>query len=212
MSFRAILALLGVSVSGQAVVWGQTCTSVTLSPTSATARAVGDNLNFSASGIPTNCLKAATSDVPWITISFGGGTSNPSTFGITVAANPSSVARTGTVTVNGIAQFSVTQSGITCAYSVSPSNTTVASAAGSGTANISAPTGCNWTATSSDSWLRPLETTGSGNATLNYSYDANPSPVSRSASIQVGTATLNVTQSAACGFTLVPGSQAITAA
>ncbi len=210
MSFRVIFAAVAVCLAGQGVL-GQTCTSVSLSPSSATAKAQGDNLTFSASGTPTNCLKAATADVPWITISFGGGTSNPSTFGITVAANPSSQSRTGAVTVNGITQFTVTQQGVTCSYNVSPGSANVGNAAGSGTITLNAPTGCNWTASSSDPWLRPADSIGSGTASIGYNYDANPTPASRTASIQVGTATFNVTQSAACGFTLVPSSQTITA-
>ena len=211
MPFRVIVAAVVVCLAGQSG-FGQACSSITLSPSSATAKATGDNINnISASGIPTNCFKTATSDVPWITISFGGGITNPSNFGITVASNPSSQSRTGTITVNGLAQFTVTQQGITCSYTVSPGSASVSNAAGAGTINLNSPSGCNWTASSSDTWLRPADTTGSGAAAIGYSYDANPNASSRSGSIQIGTATFNVTQSAACGFTLVPSSQTITA-
>ena len=211
MPFRVIFAVVIVCLAGQSG-FGQACSSITLSPSSATAKATGDNINnISASGIPTNCFKSATADVPWITISFGGGTANPSTFGVTVASNPSSQSRTGTITVNGLAQFTVTQQGITCSYSVSPGNASVGNAAGAGTINLNSPSGCNWTASSSDTWLRPADTTGSGATAIGYSYDANPNASSRSGSIQIGTATFNVTQSAACGFTLVPSSQTISA-
>ena len=210
MSFRAIFVVLFVCLSGPSLL-AQTCTSVSLSPNTGTARAAGDNLTFTASGTPTNCLKTPSSDVPWITVSFGGGTANPSTIGITVAANPSSQSRVGTVSVNGV-PFTVTQSGITCSYSVGQQGSAnIGSAAGSGTINLSAPTGCNWTATSNDSWVRPAETSGSGSAAITYNYDANTTPASRTASIQIGTASFTITQAAACSLTLNPNSQSINA-
>ncbi len=207
MHLRAVLAALFLCLAP--VVYGQTCTSVVLTPSSATAKAAGDNLNISASGNPTNCLKTAVSDVPWITISFGGGTSNPSTFGITVAANSSSAARTGTVTINGIAVYTVNQQGINCSYNFQPSSATVANSAGSGTINLSAPAGCNWSAVPADGWVQVQTASGSGSASIAYTYDANPSTTSRSTSITVGGSTYTVNQNAACSFTANPTSQSI---
>ena len=178
MPLRAVIAALFLCLAP--VVYGQTCTSVVLAPSSATAKAAGDNLNISASGTPANCLKTAVSDVPWITISFGGGMANPSTFGITVAANSSAATRTGTVTINGLAVFTVNQQGVNCSYSFQPSSATVANSAGSGTINLSAPAGCNWSAVSADGWVQVQVASGSGAASIAYTYDANPSTTSRS--------------------------------
>src|SRR5262245_63203718 len=117
MTFRSVLLALLFCLPALA----QTCTSVTLNNTGAFAAAGASNGTFTITGTPANCLKSAASNVPWITISFGGGTANPSTIGYSVQANPSPSQRIGTISVNsGLTTFTVTQSGLACAFTISP--------------------------------------------------------------------------------------------
>ena len=105
MSLRVVVAALFLGLGA----WGQTCNTVTLNNTGAFAAATATNGTFTITGNPSNCAKSAASNVPWITISFGGGTANPSTIGYSVQANTSPNQRVGTITVNsGLATFTVT--------------------------------------------------------------------------------------------------------
>ena len=133
MSFRGALLALFLCLPALA----QTCTTVTLNNTGAFAIAAAGNGTFTITGSPTNCLKSAGSNASWITISFGGGTANPSTVGYSVQANTSPNQRIGTISVNGgLATFSVTQSGIACTYSISPATATITADGGTGTATV----------------------------------------------------------------------------
>src|SRR5436190_1427411 len=149
MGFRGVLAALFLCVGAHA----QTCTSVTLNNTAAFAAAGSSNGTFTISGNPTNCNKFASSNVPWITISFGGGTANPSTVGYTVQANTSPAQRVGTITVNGgLATFSVTQAGISCSFSASPGSATFGTEGGTANATVATTSECSWTPDPSVSW------------------------------------------------------------
>ena len=159
MSFRVALAALFFGIGLQA----QTCTSVTLNNTGAFANAASSNGTFTITGTPANCVKSASSNVPWISISFGGGTANPSTIGYSVQANTSPAQRVGTITVNGgLATFSVTQAGISCNYNISPSSATISADGGTGNPNVTTTSECSWTAASTVPWI-----TATGGATGN---------------------------------------------
>jgi len=208
MTFRGVLLALLLCLPALA----QTCTSVTLNNTGAFAAAGASNGTFTITGTPANCVKSAASNAPWITISFGGGTANPSTIGYSVQANPSPNQRAGTVSVNsGLATFTVTQSGIACAYSLSPSSATVTAAGGSGSATVNTTAECQWTATTSASWIS-VSGSGQGNGTLNYTVQPNTSTTQRTGTITVGTDSLTITQQPACSFTLAPTFQQIRSA
>ncbi|MBL8240298.1 MAG: hypothetical protein JNM66_22955 [Bryobacterales bacterium] len=205
MSLRVVVAGLFLGLGA----WGQTCSSVTLNNTGAFAAATASNGTFTITGNPTNCAKSAASNVPWITISFGGGTANPSTIGYSVQANPSPNQRVGTITVNsGLATFTVTQSGIACSYSVTPATATVGADGGPGTATVTTTAECPWTATSNVTWIT-VSGTGQGNGSLSYNVQPNTTKESRTGTITVGNDTLNITQQAACSFTLAPAFQQI---
>jgi len=205
MSFRGALIALFFCLPALA----QTCNTVTLNNTGAFANAAASNGTFTISGSPTNCVKSAGSNAPWITISFGGGTANPSTVGYSVQANTSPNQRVGTISVNGgLATFSVTQSGIACAYSVSPATATITADGGAGAAIVTTTAECPWTATSSVLWMS-VSGAGQGNGTLSYSVQPNTTKDPRTGSITVGNDTLNITQQPLCSFTIAPAFQQI---
>jgi len=95
-----------------------------------------------------------------------------------------------------------------CTYSVTPSDASFDFHAGSGTATITAPDGCSWTATAPTGFVHltgASSGTGSGNVT--YTVDANGANTSRSGLLMVGGEPVTLAQSAAtvvepCVFTL----------
>jgi len=86
-------------------------------------------------------------------------------------------------TTSGVVQPSL--DGIACRFLVLAS-TSVASAGGSMSANVTAPAGCNWTATSNvPAWITITSgSSGSGNGTVNFSVAAN-SGLTRSGSLTI---------------------------
>jgi photosystem II stability/assembly factor-like uncharacterized protein len=79
-----------------------------------------------------------------------------------------------TVFTNGIPSVSKITL-INCSFAVSPLNPVHSASAGSGTINILASSGCNWTASSNASWITITSSnSGSGTGTVNYSYESNP--------------------------------------
>src|SRR5574338_159874 len=92
-----------------------------LTPTSVSAASTG----ISSSGISvvtgTSCSWTATSNNAWITVTAGANGTGPGTVTYTVAANPGTTVRTGTITIAGIT-FTVTQAANSCTYSLTPTS------------------------------------------------------------------------------------------
>ncbi len=205
MSFRGALIALFLCLPAVA----QTCNTVTLNSTGAFANAGASNGTFTITGSPANCVKSAGSNAPWITISFGGGTANPSTIGYSVQANTAPNQRAGTISVNGgPVTFGVTQSGIVCAYNMSPAPATFTADGGAGAATVTTTAECPWTAAATVPWVS-VSGSGQGNGTLSYSVLPNTTKESRTGSITAGTATLNINQQPSCNFNLSPSFQQI---
>ena len=70
---------------------------------------------------------------------------------LSVAAN-TGPNRTGTLTIGG-ETFTVDQAGV-CTYQIDPFSRNFDKDGDTGTVAVAAPTGCGWTATSDDGWLR----------------------------------------------------------
>ena len=152
---------------------------------------------------PTGCSWTATSNDAWITITAGTTGSGNGAVAYSVAANPSSSQRIGTVTIAG-QTFTVTQQGALCSYTITPTSNSVTSAATTGSVNVSSPTGCSWTATSNDSWITiTAGTSGSGNGAVTYSVAANAAGASRTGTMTIAGQTFTLTQGGAgCSYTI----------
>jgi hypothetical protein len=88
--------------------------------------------------------------------------------------------------------------GPVCSYSTSMGGAhLLGSPSGAGTITLTTSAGCNWTASSSASWLALGDNAGSGPTTITFGYGANPYRQSRTATITVGGQTISVTQAAA---------------
>lgn len=195
LSFVVVLLALASSQ----VATAQSC-SVTLSASGSTSSipAAGGNGNFSVSSAP-GCQWTSLSSVPWITISFGqSGTQNGSV-GFTVAANDSTSARNGTITVND-KTYTVTQAGGTCIYQLSATGTTVSSAGGPGSVALSTLNGCAWQATTLSPWITINTPSGTGPGTIQFTIA--PTTAARTGTIQIQQSTFTVTQSGPCSVTV----------
>ena len=80
-----------------------------------------------------------------------------------------------------------------CSYSINPA--TQYSYLGERLAfTVTAPSGCAWTAATSDSWIHLIRTSGTGSGTIPLAVDANTATSSRDGSVSVGGQTYTIVQ------------------
>lgn len=109
---------------------------------------------------------------------------------ITATYSENGVTQSGTATVDVKSPQSAA-----CTQALSSATAMLAATAGSYTLNIASSSDtCAWTANTQASWLHLASNSGSGNATLGFTVDANSSTASRSDSITIGKLTYTVTQ------------------
>ena len=172
------------------------------------------------------CAWTAASNAPWITLTSAPGGNGIATINFSVAAN-SGGERSGTLTIGGQI-FTVTQSGAApapappppppgptpCTYAINPTSQSIGAGGGAGTPiALTAAPGCAWTAASDAPWITLTSaTSGSGDATVNFSVAAN-SGGARSGTLTIGGQTFTVNQAAAaatpCSYGINPTSQSI---
>ncbi len=148
----------------------------------------------------TSCTWTASSNVSWITITAGTAGTGSGAVSYTVAANPTTAVRTGTVTIAG-QTHTVTQAAgsAACSYSLNKYSVEFTPAASSGgillTVNGS---GCSWTAVSNAAWIAITSaSSGTTNATINYSVAANGSASARTGTLTIAGLTFTITQAGA---------------
>ena len=139
------------------------------------------------------CGWTAVSNVDWITISSGASGDGNGSVGFSVAANPTAITRSGTITAAG-KEFNLTQAGVPCTYAINPSSKEFTPTGGTCSIDVTSPTGCTWTATEGVVWLTITSgSSGNGNGAVNYSV-ANNTDRDRIASITVKDQSHTVTQ------------------
>ncbi len=139
-----------------------------------------DSVFVTATG--NDCEWTATSNVPWVTITYGAARTGSGAAGYAVAVNDSTAPRTGTITVAG-QTVTITQPG-NCVTSISPTNRSVGNAAAYGSIIVTALSGCNWTAQRDyDSITLGGQTSWTGSGSVNYSITANTTGLARTGSI-----------------------------
>lgn len=176
--------------------------SYTLSPPSDSFPPIAGNSSFSVVTGST-CSWTATSNEPWITVSTGSGTGTGSV-GFSLSANNTLSPRTGTITAGG-QTFQVTQGAGQCGYTVSPPGpVTGTPGPGSGSFTVSAPPGCNWTATFSQPWITiGPGASGSGNGSVSYTTQANTTGAARNGTFTIAGQGIPFSQPA-CAYSLAP--------
>ena len=101
-------------------------------------------------------------------------------------------------------------SGSGCSYFLTPTNNlTVPSGGGSYQVNVTAGTGCTWTASSSVSWITITSgASGSGNGSVNYTVAANTGPSAQTANMTIAGQAFTVTEAGtSCSYSIAPMNQ-----
>ncbi len=203
------------------VTFGSTCSPVVVTVTQAacsmTVTPTVQNVPASPGGtttftVNTTCSWTASESASWFTISPTSGTGN-GTITVTYDAN-TGAQRSANISVNvtGLptTTVQVVQAG-QCSLTVTPASQNVTAC--SGTTTFSLNTTCAWTVAESVSWFTVSPMSGTGNATLTVTYDANAG-VARSGNLTVTVTgvtpvTVSVNQSA-CSLTVTPANQNVT--
>ncbi len=212
------------SGSAQGLVIMQRAGELNISPSSQNVEGSGASGTLTVNSNDPVLQWTATSNQPWLTIMSGSTGTGPGPIRWIAAANTDTSARTGIITVtplNGVGiPFSVSQQGGTApAGSVSLNVSSVSADAAGSTGQVqlmATVQSITWTASSSQTWLAVNPGSGTGSATFSYTAAANPSAVSRIATITVMASqgpvrTLTVTQSGGV-LNVSPPSASVTAA
>ena len=159
--------------------------SYSISPASANFSSSGGTGSVSVSA-SAGCGWTAASDTNWVTISSSTSGTGNGFVSYSVSANPATNSRTATLLIAG-KSVSITQQGSTggCTYSISPTSKTFGSGGGSSTVNITAPTGCSWTAIASATWINISSSSGIGNGAINYTVSPNRKKSARFGAITI---------------------------
>jgi hypothetical protein len=166
-----------------------------LSVNSLNVAATGGSGTITASA-PVGCsAPIASSNVAWALVAVVGNAVN-----WTIAANPSSFGRGGTLTIGG-QTVTITEPGLPCSYAVNPGNVNVGSAGGAGNIAVT-PSPADCPAAGASSGVNWASVSISGN-TASWSVTADPSSLGRAGTFTIGGETVSVSQSgAACSYGL----------
>ena len=143
------------------------------------------------------CQWTAATQATWITITSGAAGTGNGQVKYDVARNKSNNARTATIVVAG-QNVTVNQAGKPpdpCTYQLQPTSASFAAAGGGGTVDVTAPDGCEWTATSQASWITiTAGSTGTGNGQVKYLVAVNATLANRVSTLTVASQTVTITQ------------------
>ncbi|MBC8168103.1 MAG: DUF4214 domain-containing protein [Bryobacteraceae bacterium] len=166
--------------------------STPLTPSAATIGVGGGPGTFAINAACGDWTVQSTTD--WITITGAKNGFGAANVSYTVAANPGSAARVGTI-LAASQQLNVTQAG-TCAVTVNPNGNTNLPAVGKAGTIILATTqpACAWSGTSSAEWAQFFPASGTGNANLALTIYPNFGSQSRNATLIIGGQSVTMTQ------------------
>ncbi len=160
---------------------------------------------------PSGCAWTATTNNSFITITSGSSGSGNGTVHYTVAANTSTNAQVGTMTIAG-ETFTVTESGTSrtgggCTYSIgTKTSVTLAAKGGKGSISVKTTgTDCSWTAVSNDPSFISITkgSSGTNKGAVVLAVAANPDAIERTGTVSIADHTVTVIQQAAkCAFAL----------
>ena len=162
------------------------------------------SLSFAASGgsgsvnitTASHCTWTAASDRGWMSITNGSSGTGNGVVNVSLTANQSQAARTGTLTIAGQA-VPVQEEGLgACTIEISPASASFNQNNATGSFDVTAPAHCQWSATSNSAWLGITSgSPGTGNGKVAYSVDRNRDLNARSGTITVGERAFTVNQS-----------------
>lgn len=143
-----------------------------------------------------DCTWSVTVDSSWIAIQGPSSGQGGTSIGYAVQSNPSTAARSGTITVAGD-RLPVSQAGAPCQYALSKTGDTIIASGGQLSVGISTLSGCSWTASANVSWITVQSgRTGSSSGTIVLAVASNPNADSRTGTVTVAGQIYTVTQAA----------------
>ncbi|MCW5978220.1 MAG: hypothetical protein KIT09_09095 [Bryobacteraceae bacterium] len=153
----------------------------------------------------TGCSWTAASGEDWVAITSGAEGDGNGAVTYVVDANPGISQRKATLTVAG-QTYSIVQPGIPCSYAISPASAAVEAAASAGSIEVTAQTGCAWTAASDKAWLQITSgASGDGDGEIGYEVAANPGVAPRQAKLTIAGHVYTVTQAGIeCTYDISP--------
>lgn len=115
------------------------------------------------------------------------------------AAAPGTYAMTWSFSQNrqyahAIVEIRARPASVTCSYSISPSTASHVSAGGTGTFQVSASSGCSWSASSDMSWITITSGGGSGDGVVTYTVAGTTSVSARTGRITIQDRIFTITQ------------------
>jgi len=158
-----------------------------------------------------DCAWSVSSSVNWISGFQPASGQGNAQVQFSVGANAGQAARQGDIVVNNV-KARLTQAVPACTISLTPTSQVVFPAGSTGSFHVTAATGCGWTATSNDPWLRiTAGSPGNGEGVVSFAAAANDGTVARTGTIGIANQTFTVTQpepgAMPCSFTISPTSQ-----
>ncbi|MEO7271556.1 MAG: BACON domain-containing carbohydrate-binding protein [Vicinamibacterales bacterium] len=203
-----------LTIAGQTVTINQAgvpCTyAISASTQSFTAPAAAGSVSVTA---PAGCAWTAASSASWLTVTSGASGTGNGSVADSAAANPSSVARSATLTIAG-QTVAINQAGVPCSYVISATSQAFATTGGTGTVTVTAPSGCAWTSSSNASWVTVTSGgSGNGTSTLTFSVAANTGSTARNTTVTIAGQTFTVSQAfTPCTFALSATGKSLSAA
>lgn len=167
--------------------------------TSPTNYSISGNGGSSTFGLTTGagCQWSAVSQAPWISITSGASGTSSGNIAFSVAANPSTIPRTGTIQVgseSSTLMFTVYQGGL-CTYALSANTVSIPSGGGSASVTVYAPNdnGCVWSAVPNAGWITiTAGASGTGTGSFTVSASANPGDTDLLGTVTIMSQTLAV--------------------
>jgi len=147
------------------------------------------------------CPWTAASNVPWLTLTGGASGNGPGQ--VSFQAAPGVEPRSGTLTIAGRA-FTVNQSA-GCSYSLAPEVRDVDGGRTTFDVNVTAPSGCGWSAASNVPWITLDKDGGNGSDHLKATVAANTGPARTGTATIAGRAlTIHQAAAAPCSYRVSP--------
>jgi hypothetical protein len=200
--------ITGVTFPGVTLTVNQTGTSCSDSATFLSQNSSSVGSAASTGGVtlttPNGCTYNTVNGPSWITVtSNASGTAsaagpNSIPIGYSIAANSTTVPRTGSVTIDGI-PYQITQQGLACSISLDTSGLAspfAQTGAGSGTINVNVNgPNCSWSVVNNASFANVSPTSGTGAGSVGITMKAaNAAASAQTGSISISGQTVSITQ------------------
>jgi hypothetical protein len=179
----ATITLKATNATTKTITVTQAAGDATLAISPSTANLVKTAASTSAT-VTSNTDWTAQSDQAWLTVAATSGTGD-ATLTLTATANPTIAERTATITLKVIGATDqtivITQAAGDATLAVSQNALTMGKEAGDKSVNVTSNS--DWTANSDQTWLTVSSTSGTGDATLTFTAEANTMDAERTATI-----------------------------